>query len=84
MLEVRTPSLTSSKVSKRGCVGPAFPGEAHHSLRELLHQAQEVREVPGLLQEGLHGAPRSWRSGALRCLHRCPRQSCAQGLPPLL
>lgn len=54
MLEVRAPSLTSGRVSKTGCVGPTFLGEAHHSLWELLHQAQEVKEVQGLLHKGVH------------------------------
>lgn len=56
MLEVRAPFLTSGKVSKMGCAGPAFLGEAHHSLRELLHQAQEVKEIEGHLQDGVHSA----------------------------
>lgn len=56
MLEVRAPFLTSGKVSKMDCAGPAFLREAHHSLRELLHQAQEVKEIEGHLQDGVHSA----------------------------
>ena len=67
MLEVRAPSLTSSKVSKMGCAGPAFLGEARHSLWELLRQAQEVKEVQGPLQDGVHSVLRPLGFGPLCC-----------------